>query len=100
MGRKKGGKNKNKTELVSGLYGTKDGTLIIGKKNKVQIMLDIVKKQEKVEIPLSEESKKLVDKGLQEAKEGKLSPLKPNDLVEKNNIQISQERKDNTVLVR
>lgn len=52
------------------------------------------------EIPLSEESKKKVEKGLQEAKEGKISPLEPNDLVEKNNIQISQERRDklNSVL--
>jgi recombination protein RecA len=52
------------------------------------------------EIPLSEESRKKVEKGLQEAKEGKISLLEPNDLVEKNNIQISQERRDklNTTL--
>jgi len=43
---------------------------------------------------LSKKSKELVKKGLQEAKEGKLSPLEPNDLVEKNNTQISQERRD------
>jgi recombination protein RecA len=49
------------------------------------------------EIPLSEESKKFVEKGLQEAKEGK---LESNPLVEKNNNQISQERKEklNSVL--
>jgi len=40
--------------------------------------------------PLSEESRKLVEQGLQEAKEGK---LEANPLVEKNNTQISDERK-------
>jgi len=43
------------------------------------------------EVPLSEESRKLVERGLQEAKEGK---LESNPLVEKNNNQISQERRD------
>jgi RecA/RadA recombinase len=57
---------------------------------------------------LSEENKKKVEQGLQEAKEGKLIPqeelikegLLQNPLVEQNNKQISQERKDklNTVL--
>ena len=42
------------------------------------------------EIPLSEESRKLIEQGLQEAKEGK---LEANPLVEKNNTQISDERK-------
>jgi RecA/RadA recombinase len=61
------------------------------------------------EVPLSEESEKRVKQGLQEAKEGKLervgldkecsqenehSQIVNNLLVEKNNIQISQERKD------
>ena len=57
-----------------------------GKKNKAQIMLDIVKKQEKIEVPLSEESRKLVEKGLQETKEGKIERLELNPLIEKNNI--------------
>jgi RecA/RadA recombinase len=71
MGRKKGGKNKNHKQ-----------------------------------VPLSEESRKRVEKGLQEAKEGKLESFDPimeqsdanlpskNPLVEKNNNQISQERRD------
>lgn len=48
------------------------------------------------QVPLSEKSKKLVDKGLLEAKEGKIIPMEiiGNDLVEKNNNSISQERKD------
>jgi RecA/RadA recombinase len=52
------------------------------------------KGKKNLNVPLSKESKKLVDKGLQEAKEGKLEKLEPNDLVEKNNNQISKEQEE------
>ena len=53
-----------------------------GKKNKSQIMLNIVKKQEKVEVPLSKESEAKLKRGLQEAKEGKIYPIKTIEFVE------------------